>query len=137
MLFNPLRTLSIILVRRIFNILGIPKNVFTFSYSLFSVIIPLLPTVGIIPVVKVLRRLNDVIRNNQPLSMLRVLYGNELNPYITSIIISAIDPYFKDCYKFNKFYITYKWLILPMLLISSLRFVTFKILRISFGLLLS
>lgn len=137
MLFNPLRTLSIGLCKLLFNRLKIPSNVFTLSLTLFTTVIPLVSSVGVVPVIRALFTLNRIIRRNGDLGLLRVLYGDRLNPYVLTTLTNVIGPLMQGCYKVPNFPTIYSWLILPMLSISCIRPIFRYGIKFSFGLLLS
>lgn len=136
MILNPVTFLSSLIVRTLVRRLGLPGNIFALFSVLITTSLSLSRITGILPLIPVLWRLRTYIPRNFDLATIRLTLQRS-NPYVVNTIISAIQPYWNDCLKVKAFYRLYSIFFIPLFLFSSFKPITFWLIRVLFGVIVS
>ncbi len=137
MLFNPLRYLAKLIVKTLFNRLGINNGIYLLSANIISTSLILFRTVGLFPTLRVLYYLGSAIRRNIPLEVFRNLYFDRLNPVVFNTLINAIKPYYHIVGNYVGYSFIYHWFIFPLVASACLKPLVIYTFRFSIGALLS
>jgi len=137
MMFNPIKRISIILIKMLAKRFNAP-NVFIDLFKILYYTTPsLIRTVGIIPVATTLwsfRRFITQGYNN--INNLQIIYPH-LNSYVINTLIQPMEPYIKECLKYPnllKRFLNYYFILISFSFIKPL---IFKLMKWSIGLILT
>ena len=116
---NPINVLSRLLVLRIVKLFSLPGSLYHVYNVLMSITPTLITQVGLLPTLRTLRRIGNVINQRaleastrtrgQSALTIEVIHGvlnnmPGINPYVLDKVLRDISPYFDDCVKYIKFF---------------------------------